>query len=156
MRAAVLCSCSLVLSGLLGCATVPKGDPELLKPSVETFHQRVRWTDFRGAAELLVEEKRRAFFTARAKLNDDRDLFISNFEIEDAKVALDMLSADAVTKISWYRLPSTTEITTVTTSRFVWRNESWMLEAQDEGPFEELKPALLKAAAAALDAGSRN
>ncbi|MFT3709831.1 MAG: hypothetical protein QM817_19550 [Archangium sp.] len=128
----------------------------MLKPAIEVFHQRVRWKDFRGAADLLVEEKRGAFIKARLKLNDDRDLFITNFEIEDAKVSLDMLSADAVTKISWYRLPSSTEITTITTSRFVWRNESWQLEGQDEGPFEELKPAPVKAAAASAqpDAGA--
>lgn len=135
----------LVFACFSGCATVPKGDPEMLKPSIELFHQRIRWKDFRGAAELLTEERRSAFIKARLKLNDDRDLFITNFEIEDAKVALDMLTADAVTKISWYRLPSTTELTTTTTSRFVWRNETWQLDAQDEGPFDDLKPAKVTA-----------
>jgi hypothetical protein len=128
-----------------GCATVPKGDVELLKPAIELFHSRARWKDFRGAAELVVDEKRGEFVKARAKLNDDRDLFITNFEIEDARVALDLLSADAVTKISWYRLPSTTEVTSLVTNHFVWRNETWQLEAQDEGPFDELKPPALKA-----------
>jgi hypothetical protein len=123
------------------CATVPKGDIEALKPAVETIHQRFRWKDFRGAADLMVEEKVEAFLKARAKTNDDRDLFITNFELEDAKLAPDTLSAKAFTKISWYRLPSTTEKTVLVKSIFVWRNEAWLLESQDDGPFEELKPA---------------
>ena len=75
------------------------------------------------------------------KLNDDRDLFITNFELEDAKISLDTLSATAVSKLSWYRLPSTSEKTVLITSVFVWRQGTWQLESQDDGPFDELKPA---------------
>lgn len=129
-----------------GCATVPKGDPEELKPAVEVFHQRVRWKDFRGAADLLVLDKRGAFIKARSKANDDKDLFITNFELEDAKVADNTLTAEVVTKISWYRLPSTSEQTKTVTNIFVWRDAAWQLESQDDGPFEELKPAPPKVA----------
>lgn len=126
---------------LTACATVPKGDVEELKPTVEVFHQRARWKDFRGAAELVVDERRGAFVKERLKLNDDRDLFVTNFELEDAQVSTDMLSATVVTKISWYRLPSSTEKTAVVTNVFVWRESAWRLESQDDGPFEDLKPA---------------
>jgi hypothetical protein len=51
------------------------------------------------------------------------------------------LVAKVVTKISWYRLPSTTEKTAVVTSVFVWREGAWKLESQDDGPFEDLLPA---------------
>jgi hypothetical protein len=138
MKQAVVASFALLLAA---CVTVPKGDPEALKPAVETIHQRFRWKDFRGAADLIVDEKVEAFLKARARLKDDRDLFITNFELEDAKLSPDTLSAKAFTKISWYRLPSTSEQTVLVKNVFVWRNEMWLLESQDEGPFEELKPA---------------
>jgi hypothetical protein len=123
------------------CVTIPKGEIDDLKPAVELFHQRVRWKDFRGAADLLVAEKRAAFLKARSKLNDDRDLFITNVDLEDARLSPDLLIANTVTKISWYRLPSTTEQTATVSSVFVWRQSVWQLESQDEGPFDELKPA---------------
>ncbi|MFZ5441520.1 MAG: hypothetical protein ACOZQL_16050 [Myxococcota bacterium] len=127
--------------GAASCVTVNKGDVDELKPTVEAFHQRARWKDFRGASDLIVEERAGAFIKARSKTNDDRDLFITNFELEDARVATDLLTASVVTKISWYRLPSTTEKTATVTSVFVWRGGAWRLESQDDGPFEELKPA---------------
>lgn len=130
-----------IFVGAASCVTVPKGEVDDLKPTVESFHQRARWKDFRGAAELIVEERAPTFIKARSKQNDDRDLFITNFELEDAQVAKDLLTANVVTKISWYRLPSTTEKTVTVNSIFVWRGSAWRLESQDDGPFEELKPA---------------
>ncbi|MDP2272723.1 MAG: hypothetical protein Q8K32_18450 [Archangium sp.] len=123
------------------CVTVPKGEIEDLKPAVRAVHQSFRWKDFRGAAEMMVAERQEAFIKARTKLKDDKDLFITNFELEDAKLSPDMLVAKAVTRISWYRLPSTNEQTATVTSVFVWRDGIWQLESQDDGPFEDLKPA---------------
>ncbi len=134
-------ACLAIFSLMLAACAHDKGDPELIKPTVEKFHQRARWKDFRGAAELIVEERQAAFIKARLKLDDDRDLFITNFDLEDAKVAPDLMSATVVSKISWYRMPSNVEKTAVVTSVFVWRNEAWILESQDDGPFEDLKPA---------------
>lgn len=123
------------------CATIPKGEIEDLKPAVRAVHQSFRWKDFRGAAEMMVAERQEAFIKARTRLNDDKDLFITNFELEDAKLSPDLLVAKAVTRISWYRLPSTNEQTATVTSIFVWRDGIWQLESQDDGPFEDLKPA---------------
>ena len=123
-----------------GCVTVPKGEIEDLKPAIRAVHQSFRWKDFRGAAEMMVVERQEAFRKARVKLNDDQDLFITNFELEDAKLSPDMLVAKAYTRISWYRLPSTTEKTTLVTSIFVWRDGVWQLESQEDGPFDDLKP----------------
>lgn len=123
---------------LAGCATVTKGEIEDLKPAIRAVMQSFRWKDFRGAADMMVVERQEAFIKARTKMNDDNDLFITNFELEDAK--LKGLLAKAVTRISWYRLPSTTEKTVTVTSIFVWRDGVWQLESMDDGPFEELKP----------------
>jgi hypothetical protein len=123
----------------VGCATVRPPDLEELKPAVEAFHQRVRWKDFRSAAELVVPEHRDAFIRARERLKDDRDLFISDFQLEDAKLAPDLSVAHAVSRVSWYRLPSTAEQSVTVTSTFVWRESQWLLESQDDGPFEDLK-----------------
>lgn len=129
------------LSLLLGsCVTVPKGEVDDLKPAVRAVMQSFRWKDFRGAADLMVPERQEAFIKARTKLKDDNDLFITNFELEDAKLSGDMLIAKAVTRISWYRLPSSTEKSATVTNVFVWRNGVWLLESMDDGPFEDLLP----------------
>ena len=151
MKQVALASLALFFAG---CATVPKGDPEDLKPAMRALYQSFRWKDFRGAAEMMVVERREAFVKARTKLKDDRDLFITNFELEDAKISPDLLIARAVARLSWYRLPSTTEETATVTNVFVWREGTWQLESQDEGPFEELRPPPAPAKAAVSDAGS--
>lgn len=123
------------------CATINRPDLETLKPSAEAFHQRVRFKDFRGAAELLVPERRSTFVRARERDNDERDLFFTDYDLEEAKVAPDLSQASIVSKLSWYRLPSTTEQRATVTSRFVWRQGRWLLESQEDGPFAELLPS---------------
>lgn len=137
MKLPVAWVCCVVFAG---CATVPKGEVEDLKPAVRALYQSFRWKDFRGAAEMMVVERRDGFVKARTKLKDDRDLFITNFELEDAKLSADLLTARAVARLSWYRLPSTTEETATITNVFVWREGVWQLESLDDGPFEELLP----------------
>ncbi len=120
------------------CATLGKPDLEELKPSIESFHQKIRWKDFRAAADLLVPERRESFIKARTRANDDKDLFITDFQLEDAKTSDDQLEAKVVSRVSWYRLPSMTEQTATITNVFVWRERRWELESQDAGPFPDL------------------
>lgn len=134
----------LFASLLTGCATVPQGDVENLKSAIESFHQKLRWKDFHSAADRMVPERRDAFLKARLEGNDERDLFVTNFELGEAKVAPDTLSAKTTSKLSWYRLPSTTEETKTVVSIFVWRDAAWQLESQAGGPFPELEPAPAK------------
>jgi hypothetical protein len=135
----------LVIFSLLapGCATVRgQGDAEALKPAIEAFHQALRWKDFRAAADRLVPERRAAFIQARLKNQDERDLFITDFQLEDAVVARDQRSATVVSKLSWYRLPDSVEQQAVISTTMVWRDSAWLVESQDDGPFSpELKPA---------------
>lgn len=140
-----------VLSSIAACATINRPDLETLKPTAEAFHQRVRFKDFRGAGELIVPERRDAFVRARDKANDERDLFFTDYELEEAKVSPDLREAAIVSKLSWYRLPSTTEQRATCTSRFAWRQGRWLLESQEDGPFAELLPAPTDAGVA--DAG---
>lgn len=122
------------------CATVPKGDIELLKPTIEAFHQAARWKDFQAIGELLVPEKKDAFMKARKALKDERDLFVTDYELQDAKISLDLLKAAAVSHIKWYRLPSATEEDSLVTSNWIWVDKHWRLDSQDGGPFaSELK-----------------
>ena len=54
---------ALVLSA---CATTSKkSNLEALKPTVESFHQLIRWRDYRSAARLIVPERRVDFQRAR-------------------------------------------------------------------------------------------
>ncbi len=124
----------------LGCATTPKGDIELLKPTIEAFHQAARWKDFQAIGDLVVPEKRDAFLKARKDMKDEKDLYITDYELQDAKVSEDRLRAAAVSHIKWYRLPSTTEEDSTVTSNWIWKDRAWRLDSQDGGPFaSELK-----------------
>lgn len=150
---------SLVSLFFCACATVPKADQEQLKPTIEGFHKAVRWKDYRQASDLLVPELRTEFTKQRLKLNDDQNLTITEYDLEDARVAPDGMRASVVSKVSWFRLPDTTVKSATPTSQFVWREAHWLLESMDEGPFPELKPAPEAAAkhteSAPRPAGSR-
>jgi hypothetical protein len=119
------------------CAHTPPPLPglEVLKPAVETFHQRIRWKDFRGAAELIVPERRTAFERAVRERRDERDLQINDYELEDAKLSEDGLSAEVASRITWMRLPSSSVKEELVISHFVLRGSSWLLQRQENGPF---------------------
>lgn len=139
MRPVVL---SLALSLLsAGCAHLPP-DLEELKPTVEAFHQRLKWRDFRGAAEIIVPEKRAAFVRGRVKDHDEEDFQVSEYQLEDAVLSPDKSVALVVSKLAWVKMPSISEQRVTLTNKFVWRDKAWFLESQDTGPFKELLPAL--------------
>ncbi len=96
---------------------------------------RVRWKDFRGAAELVVPERRDGFGNAREAKRDTRDLSITDYQLEDARLSPDGTRATVVSRISWTRLPSVSENSDLVTSEFVFRDGSWLLARQDAGPF---------------------
>lgn len=87
---------------------------------------------------MVVPERRASFLKARLKADDEKNLFVTDFQLEDAKVRPDG-TAEVVSKISWYRLPSNVEQSAAVTSVFVWREGKWWLESQDDGPFPELR-----------------
>ncbi|WNZ64048.1 hypothetical protein QEG98_10375 [Myxococcus sp. MxC21-1] len=134
---------ALLLALVLGaCATTSKkSNLEALKPTVERFHQALRWKDFRSASHILVPERRKDFQKARLALNDDKDLSITDYEIEDVKLSDDGHRATVQSRIQWMRLPSASERTAVVTSEFVFRDGAWLLESQDDGPFEGELPS---------------
>lgn len=135
---------SAVLSMLLaGCAHMPP-DLEELKPTVESFHQRLKWRDFRGAAEIIVPEKRAAFIRGRVKAKDEDDFQVSEYQLEDAVTSPDKSVAMVVSRLAWVKLPSPSEQKVTITNKFVWRDKAWFLESQDSGPFPELMPGLGK------------
>lgn len=121
----------------IGCVTgrPDRPDSEALKPRIEDFHLRVRWRDFRGAAELIIPERRAAFLKARAEKRDEKDLSITDYQLEECKFASDGLRAECVSSIAWIRLPSVSEERATVTSVFVWDGSTWLLGQQTEGPF---------------------
>ncbi|MBI3184617.1 MAG: hypothetical protein HYZ28_20975 [Myxococcales bacterium] len=106
-----------------------------MRPAAETFHQRIRWRDFRGAAELIVEERRQAFESESRAKDDERNLTVTDYRLEDARVSDDGQKATVVSRISWLRLPSVSEQSEMVTSEYVFRDGAWLLERQQGGPF---------------------
>lgn len=123
---------------LSACAHTPSSTgKETLKPTVEGFHQRVRWRDYASAAQYLTPERRDAFEKARRAKRDERDLTITDFELEEVRVAPDGKSATVRSRINWIRLPSVTEASEPVESDFVFRDGKWMLSRQQGGPFND-------------------
>lgn len=126
--------CTFFLS--LGCAHTPRSTGlEGLKPVAEKFHQSIRWKSYREAAEMIVPERREAFLRARQRQKDERDLSITDYDMQEAKISADGMHAHLVTHLSWMRLPSASEHTQNVTTEFVSRNGVWLVEHQDAGPF---------------------
>ncbi|MHA7629048.1 hypothetical protein [Corallococcus sp. M7] len=131
---------ALVLGG--ACAhTPPKSDLEALQPVVEGFHKNLRWRNYRVLSNFIVPEERKDFERKRRELHDDRDLTVTDYEIEGVKLADDGRRATVQSRIQWMRLPSATEQNDSVTSEFVFRDGVWLLEKQLSGPFAgELEP----------------
>ncbi len=129
--------CLWLLAACAHTPARPTPDPESIRATTEAFHRRVRWKDFRGAADLLVADRRQAFLDARDQQRDERDLTISDYELTDLRVDPEGERAWVVTRISWLRLPSVTEQTQLVTTELVGSGRSWRIARQDRGPFED-------------------
>ena len=125
---------ALLLGG--ACAhTPPTSDLETLRPVVEGFHKNLRWRNYRALSSFLVPEQRQDFERQRRELHDERDLTVTDYEIEDVKLAEDGTHATVHSRVQWMRLPSASEKTDTVTSEFVFRDGVWLLEKQQSGPF---------------------
>ena len=127
---------ALAAFALCGCAHGPKlGTAEEIRSAADSFHERIRWRDFRGAARLLIPERRERFEQALKARGDERDLSISDYELEQERISADGTVATVVSRISWTRLPSVTEKTELVTSEFIRADGVWLLSRQQGGPF---------------------
>jgi hypothetical protein len=129
----------LTLSG--ACAHTKKtADTESLRPTVESFHQRVRWKDYRMAARYIVPERRQEFEKAVREHEDERDLDITDYEIEGVELADEGQRAIVTSTFRWTRLPSLSVQKATVTSEFVYRDGTWLMERQEGGPFDGALP----------------
>ncbi|WP_375771757.1 hypothetical protein NR798_12975 [Archangium gephyra] len=103
---------------------------------VESFHQRVRWKDYRIATRFIVPERRQDFERARREKQDERDLSITDYDIEEVEVVEEGERAIVTSRIKWMRLPSVSEQSDTVTSEFIYRDGKWLLEKQSGGPFD--------------------
>lgn len=108
---------------------------EEIRSAAESFHEHIRWRDFHAAAELLVPERRELFEQALKVRGDERDLSISDYELEKVRISPDGKSAAVTSRLSWTRLPSVSEKTELVTSEFILRDGSWLISRQQGGPF---------------------
>jgi hypothetical protein len=88
------------------------------------------------AARHIVPERRRDFERARRELQDERDLTVTDYEIQGVEFSEDGYRATVTSRLEWIRLPSASARTATVTSEFVYREGLWLLERQLGGPFE--------------------
>lgn len=120
------------------CATTNKGDLDLLKPTLDTFHGRMRWKDYSQLPQLLVPDKRIAFTKACNARDDEKNLFVTDYQLEDCQVTPeDQAVAICMSKVSWYRLPSASEKTVIVATTLKWQGGQWLVDRQSDGPFAE-------------------
>lgn len=132
MRAALFYS----LAFATGCVHPQKvGTPETLRPTAERFHQLVRWRDYRGALDLLVPERREAFQRSLQSSDEEKDLTVTDYQLEEVQLLDGGQRARVTSRISWVRLPSVSERSELVTSEYVFREGLWLLERQQGGPF---------------------
>ena len=110
-----------------------------MKKAAHQYLISVRWSDWTSASQLLVPERRDAFMTARRKGHDERDLSISDFEIEEVKMAPDTSSGQVTAELNYTRLPSVSVKTEDTTLFLIWRDGRWLVDHEVGGPFPDLK-----------------
>ncbi len=140
-RAVTRFVCLLGVSALLlvsACAhTRRSSGAEGARTAAELFHHRARWKDFGGAALLVVPEKRAAFEEARRLLKDDRELSISDYQLDELTLSADGLAARVISKVGWHRLPSLSQHDDTVVTELVWRDGAWLVSRQELGPFHE-------------------
>ena len=129
-------SLSLLFLLVTGCAHQQRASAvDGLKRTADTFHQRCRWKDYRSAADLVVPERREAFLAARERLNDEKDLSISDYDLDELTLSEDGKSGRVVSRVSWTRLPSLSEKSETIRNDFYLVRGEWLLGRSDRGPF---------------------
>lgn len=132
----------LLVCFLAGCARGQKVKPpdlELLRSSVQSWHQYIRWGDFRGAQKFLAPERRFDFLKELLEREDDENLKINEFELEDAQLL--GRTATALSKITWHRLPSVVTKTDLVVTHWEYREGAWYIVGIENGPIPmEKKP----------------
>src|SRR5438105_4172571 len=113
------------------CATTNKGDLELLKPTLEAFHGSMRWKNYLQIPAQLVPEKREGFVKGCNARDDEKNLFVTDYQLEDCTATPeDQTVAICMSKVSWYRLPSTTEKTVMVATTLKWQGGQWLVDRQ--------------------------
>lgn len=126
----------VLLTGASCAHNAGKPPTEPLRKAAEGFHERIRWRDYPVAARFIIPERRRDFERARRELQDERDLTITDYEIQEVEFSADGYRATVTSRLEWMRLPSASARTATVTSEFVYREGAWLLERQLGGPFE--------------------
>lgn len=121
----------------VACADPNKGDREAFKPTAEKLFEQFKWGDYRAAATFIVDSKRPAFIVARLKMQDDKNLSVADYSLDDVSYSDDGMKVTLVSRFSWMRLPSPNLHSDVITSEFVWSGGAWLLLSQDSGPFAQ-------------------
>lgn len=94
----------LVTLGVMACTTIMR-PTEMFPEGNRDFVKRVRWLDYQGAAQHMVEVDRQGFLDRFA---EDEDLRVVDFEIERIDFRDDGLQVEVRYILEYYRLPSVT------------------------------------------------
>jgi len=118
----------------VGCATLFPPTPDELKRSAERFDRQIQWADLRGAALNLTPVARELFLADVARRDDERNLKVTDIEVEDMQIAKDGKTAFVTAKLTWYRMPQVSAKTERMVTHWEVRDNFWVMTQIDGGP----------------------
>lgn len=122
---------------LMGCATTSGGDVDALKPTITALHENMRWKQLQQFGQQLLPERRDAFAAACLSRDDEKNLFVTEYQLQECKVLEDKTFAVCLSSVSWYRLPSNSTKTVTLATTLKWKGGMWLVDRQSDGPFGE-------------------
>lgn len=115
-----------------GCATATAHRAEHLTNASRSFHDALLFRNYQVVASHLLAEHRPEFLSR--SFGKEHTLSVTEVEILSVTLAEDGETAQTLTRLSFFALPSTTLHTESTVVHWVHRDGAWQIERIEGGP----------------------
>lgn len=116
----------LALSGCAGAQNARKD----LEEANDAFSRDIRWSDLRGLAQRVVQDRQPEFLSLLARSEDS--LKVTEYELQDVRASND--EAVVRSRVSWYREPSIVAKTESMTILWERKGGTWLIASIVGGP----------------------
>jgi hypothetical protein len=125
---------TFLLIGLgLGCAHLKdSGQDDDLDHAVDLYWKAAHWRDPIAGSSFVAPDQRSDWLRTRDKL--EKDLNITNYEIQGEKIDPGSTTASVIVRLTWYMLPSLVERTELVNQRWIYSSSHWLVSSEKGGP----------------------